>query len=123
MKIKAELKNVTAAKSQMTVHNTNKLPVIPIADLLPTQGNLKDLDETNYGKLKNNIERRGFIDPVAVWVDTKTNPIYISEYKAPVDFAVLRSWPQKSTLQGGVQTHLRQPDECLFTYREKLEDN
>jgi len=53
----------------------------------------------------------------------KTNPIYISEYKAPVDFAVLRSWPQKSTLQGGVQTHLRQPDECLFTYREKLEDN
>jgi len=61
----------------MTVHNTNKLPVIPIQDLLPTQGNLKDLDETNYGKLKNNIERRGFIDPVAVWVDTKTELKYI----------------------------------------------
>lgn len=53
----------------MIVHNPNNLPTIPIADLLPTQGDLKDLTKDNYEKLKKNIERRGFIDPVAVWED------------------------------------------------------
>ena len=56
---------------KLTVHNPNNLPVIPIADLLPTQGELKDLTEANYNKLKNNIIRRGFIDPVSVWEDSK----------------------------------------------------
>lgn len=51
----------------MRVHNINNLPTIPIADLLPTQGDLKDLSEVNYKKLKSNIERRGFIEPVSVW--------------------------------------------------------
>lgn len=51
------------------VHNLNKLPTIPIADLLPTQGNLKDLSEKNYAKLKNTIQRRGFSYPVYVWED------------------------------------------------------
>jgi len=55
----------------MKVHNPNNLPTIPIADLLPTQGELKDLTEKNYNKLKNNIVRRGFIDPVSVWEDSK----------------------------------------------------
>jgi hypothetical protein len=53
----------------MIVHNPNKLPTIPIADLLATQGNLKDLTETNYKKLKNTIENRGFSYPVYVWED------------------------------------------------------
>ena len=57
--------------NKMQVHNPNKLPTIPIADLLPTQGDLKDLSEENYNKLKKNIERRGFIDPVSVWEDDK----------------------------------------------------
>lgn len=51
----------------MQVHNPNNLPTLPIADLLPTQGNLKDLSEKNYAKLKNTIERRGFSYPVYVW--------------------------------------------------------
>lgn len=55
--------------SEMIVHNPNNLPVIPIADLLPSQGELKDLSETNYKKLKNVIERRGFSYPVYVWED------------------------------------------------------
>ena len=55
----------------MQVHNPNGLPTIPIKDLLPTQGELKDLTEANYSKLKANIERRGFIDPVSVWEDEK----------------------------------------------------
>lgn len=57
--------------TQVTVHNQNKLPTIPIQDLLPTQGELKDLTDINYNKLKNNIIRRGFIDPVSVWEDSK----------------------------------------------------
>jgi len=55
----------------MKVHNANNLPTVKIADLLPTQGELKDLSEANYNKLKSNIERRGFIDPVSVWEDDK----------------------------------------------------
>ena len=53
----------------MQVHNPDKLPTMPIADLLPTQGNLKDLSDTNYKKLKNTIEKRGFSVPVFVWTD------------------------------------------------------
>lgn len=60
-----------ASNSSLSVHNPNNLPTIPIADLLPTQGDLKDLTEKNYNKLKNNISRRGFIDPVSVWEDDK----------------------------------------------------
>lgn len=55
----------------MTVDNPNNLPTSPIADLLPTQGNLKDLTETNYKKLRNVIDQRGFSVPVYVWEDTK----------------------------------------------------
>ena len=55
----------------MKVHNPNNLPTIPIADLLPSQGDLKDLTETNYKKLKNVIEQRGFSVPVYVWEDDK----------------------------------------------------
>jgi DNA modification methylase len=53
----------------MIVHNPNNLPTAPIADLLPTQGDLKILTETNYKKLKNVILRRGFSYPVYVWED------------------------------------------------------
>jgi DNA adenine methylase len=45
---------------------------------------------------------------------SKKHKIYISEYQAPDDFKVLRSFPQKSTLQGGRQRHNNQPDECIF---------
>lgn len=55
----------------MEVKNPNNLPVIPIRDLLATQGNLKDLTEKNYNKLKNTIINRGFSVPVYVWEDSK----------------------------------------------------
>lgn len=53
----------------MKVLNPNNLQTIAIADLLPSQGNLKDLTEKNYNKLKNTIIRRGFSVPVYVWED------------------------------------------------------
>lgn len=53
----------------MKVHNPDNLPTAPIADLLPSQGKLKDLSDNNYKKLKNNIESRGFLIPVYTWVD------------------------------------------------------
>lgn len=53
----------------MKVLNPNKLPTAPIADLLASQGELKDLTEKNYNKLKNTILRRGFSMPVYVWED------------------------------------------------------
>jgi DNA adenine methylase len=45
---------------------------------------------------------------------SSTNKIYISEYTAPSDFKPLLEFSQKSTLQGGVQKHNNQPNECLF---------
>lgn len=53
----------------MKVHNPDNLPTAPIADLLPSQGKLKDLNDKNYKKLKHNIESRGFLIPVYTWVD------------------------------------------------------
>lgn len=61
----------------MIVHNPDNLPTAPIADLLPSQGNLKDLSDRNYKKLKNNIESRGFIIPVYTWVDPKDGLRYL----------------------------------------------
>lgn len=54
------------------------------------------------------------------WVrDTsKTNAVYISEYSAPDDFKVIRSWAQKSTLHGGHQKHENQPAEKLYTFNK-----
>lgn len=43
---------------------------MPIADILPTQGDLKTLSDANYQKLKNTIMNRGFSVPVYVWEDT-----------------------------------------------------
>lgn len=40
---------------------------LPLADLKPFQGNLKDLSQENYTKLKNEILRHGFSEPVSVW--------------------------------------------------------
>lgn len=53
----------------MRVLNPDNLPTAPIADLLPSQGNLKDLSDKNFAKLKSNIENRGFLIPVYTWVD------------------------------------------------------
>lgn len=55
----------------MRVINDNKLPVAPMSELNATQGDLKFLSETNYKKLKRNIEKRGFYIPVYVWIDSQ----------------------------------------------------
>ena len=50
---------------------------------------------------------------------SKTNKVYISEYTAPCDFKTILEFSQKSTLQGGQQKHTNQPNECLFTIKNK----
>jgi len=56
---------------------------------------------------------------------SKTNKIYISEYSAPSDFETILKFSQKSTLQGGTQSHNNQPMECLFVLKgqEKFKNN
>jgi hypothetical protein len=44
------------------------LPRIGSNELEDLQGNLKDLTESNYGKLKRSLENEGFIFPLFVWV-------------------------------------------------------
>jgi hypothetical protein len=47
------------------------LPVCLISDINDLQGNLKDLSEKDYEKLKGSIEKYGFIVPFFVWIDSK----------------------------------------------------
>lgn len=51
----------------MKVHNPSKLPTIDYRKVKPLQGNLKDLTEENYAKLKNVLEKDGFIVPLFLW--------------------------------------------------------
>lgn len=57
----------------LVVHNPNNLPLAKVSELYPTQGNLKDLSDENYNKLKASIEKHGFIYPMAVWTETSIN--------------------------------------------------
>lgn len=49
------------------IHNPNNLPVIDYRTVKPLQGNLKDLSESNYEKLKSVLVKRGFVVPLFVW--------------------------------------------------------
>jgi len=48
---------------------------IAINDLIPFQGNLKSLSEKNYERLKNQILKDGFSEPVSVWINEGKNYI------------------------------------------------
>lgn len=54
---------------EIKVENPNNLPMAKVADLIPTQGDLKDLHTDNFNKLKESFEKHGFIYPIAVWRD------------------------------------------------------
>lgn len=64
---------------------------------------------------KNNFDHDQFWQ----WAkqQSKTHPIYVSEYQAPPEWTILLEWKQSSTLQGGQQKHDKQPTEKLFTLR------
>lgn len=51
------------------IHNPNNLPTMDYRQVEPLQGNLKDLSKTNYNKLKNVLDKRGFTTPLFVWLD------------------------------------------------------
>ena len=85
------------------------------------------MPKQNWDKIKqdyfnNEIEEvREFWD----WCrnKSKTHKVYVSEYTAPDDFESILEFEQKSTLQGGNQTHNNQPKECLFRLIKKLDKN
>jgi DNA modification methylase len=47
------------------------LPLKKLSEIKDLQGNLKDLSETNFNKLKQSIEEHGFKFPFYVWFDKK----------------------------------------------------
>lgn len=49
------------------------LPLVNSNDLEDLQGNLKDLTEKNYKRLKQSLETEGFIFPLFVWEDPYGN--------------------------------------------------
>lgn len=48
---------------------------ISINELIPFQGNLKSLSEKNYERLKSQILKDGFSEPVSVWINEGKNYI------------------------------------------------
>lgn len=50
---------------------------VPLEKLRPFQGNLKELSEANYVKLKGNIQTMGFSFPVFVWTDKENGHEYL----------------------------------------------
>src|SRR5690606_16799479 len=57
----------------LEVKNPSNLPTLSINELIPTQGELKDLTEVNYNKLKLSFEKHGFIFPISIWQDGDKN--------------------------------------------------
>lgn len=57
----------------LVVHNPNNLPLANIANLKPTQGDLKYLTDEGYAGLEASIDKHGFIYPIAVWTDFEKN--------------------------------------------------
>lgn len=45
--------------------------VVPLEDLHDLQGNLKDLSEENYVRLRNSMTKFGFSFPVFMWIDAE----------------------------------------------------
>jgi DNA modification methylase len=52
---------------EIKIFNPNNLPVIDYRAVKPLQGELKDLTEANYNKLKNVLIKRGFKVPLFIW--------------------------------------------------------
>lgn len=48
------------------------LDTLPVSSLVEFQGNLKDLTDKNYGKLKKSLVKHGFFVPMFVWNDNGT---------------------------------------------------
>jgi ParB-like chromosome segregation protein Spo0J len=51
----------------MLVHNPNNLPLIDYNELIPIQGNLKELSKTNADKLYKSFIQHGFFVPMFIW--------------------------------------------------------
>lgn len=58
---------------KLNIKNPNDLPTVSIKELIPTQGELKDLTEANYNKLKLSLEKHGFIFPISIWQNGDKN--------------------------------------------------
>lgn len=66
------------AKFNITISPTLKdLPHFPLADLVEFQGELKDLDNKRYNRLKKSIKDKGLFIPFFVWQCEADNTIYI----------------------------------------------
>lgn len=64
-------------KKWFVAKELENLPKINIADLLPIQGELKDLSKANYKKLKDSIFHRSFFAPVFTWLDPASQNRYL----------------------------------------------
>jgi hypothetical protein len=62
---------------EIIIHNPNSLPTADYRSLIPIQGNLKDLKEKNYKKLKKSFERYGFKIPFFVWIPTLSESVMV----------------------------------------------
>ena len=62
------------ATTIIEISNPSNLPLIDYRTVKPLQGDLKDLTEANYTKLKNVLIKRGFKVPLFLWFEPKADP-------------------------------------------------
>lgn len=61
-------------QTTISISNPSNLPLIDYRTVKPLQGDLKDLSDRNYNKLKNILIKRGFKVPLFLWrVDGTTH--------------------------------------------------
>lgn len=64
----------------ITISNPSNLPTIDYRTVKPLQGDLKDLSDANYRKLKNVLIKRGFKVPLFLWDAGDTSEAQIGTY-------------------------------------------
>lgn len=58
------------------IHNPSNLPLIDYRIVKPLQGDLKDLSDKNYNKLRNLLIQHGFKVPLFLWKHIEDNVLY-----------------------------------------------
>lgn len=66
----------------LKIFNSSDLPVIDYRYLIPMQGNLKDLNDKNFEKLKSSFQKFGFRVPFFVWFPNKNESVLVSSGEA-----------------------------------------
>jgi hypothetical protein len=74
----------------MIKNNVGLLKQYPLDDLIPSQGDLKELKHENYLKLKSEILTEGFISPFHIWINEHGLPEILDGHQRRLTLITMR---------------------------------